>query len=490
MCAKTHAHKIGAFYYSIDDLPPHLDNYIGNVHVLALCYYRDVQRYGINEFLKPLFIELKQLEIDGFKITMGKSEFTFYCTLLTVCADSLAAHEVLGFLSPSSNFFCRMCLISRKEFHNFPWTVATRRTKELHEKHCMEIKIDKTASSKSGVKCYSILNQLKYFHCTENNVFDIMHDILEGQGHYVLKLVIAHMVSSKDYDLDVNLLNYRIRTFQYGQPEIKNKPSVSLTSISLHNVSTEHKLQERAVQMWCLLRSFPFLVADKVPEDDPYLRYILNLNQIIEIVFVPEVPRAILPYLHELILHHAKQFKKLFPFANPINKLHHMEHYVTILAECGPLRNRVCFKDETKHQIFKKYGSICCNFKNIIKSMSNISQISQCSIWGTNKKLIRKKIQYINFEDVIGMQMDEILTRFFDQFKDKIIKTVSTIAVSGNQYEKNLYVAVQSGTDTDKNMPTFGRIEQIFVIEENIYLYYKEWTSQYLEETLNAYCIE
>ena len=115
--AKTHAHKLGgAFYYIIGGLPPHLDNYIGNVHVLALCYYRDVQRYGINEFLKPLFIELKQLESDEFKTTIGKSEFTFYCTLLTVCADSLAAHEVLGFLSPSANFFCRMCLIVEKNF--------------------------------------------------------------------------------------------------------------------------------------------------------------------------------------------------------------------------------------------------------------------------------------------------------------------------------------------------------------------------------------
>ena len=100
--------------------------------------------------------------------------------------------------------------------------------------------IDKTAGSRTGVKCNSILNDLKYFHCTKNNVFDIMHDLLEGQGHYVLKLVMAHMVSSKNYDLNTDLLNHRIRTFQYGQPDMKNKPTASLTSTSLHNVSTDH----------------------------------------------------------------------------------------------------------------------------------------------------------------------------------------------------------------------------------------------------------
>ena len=230
--------------------------------------------------------------------------------------------------------------------------------------------------------------------------------------------------------------------------------------------------------MRCLLRAFPFLIADKVPEDDPYLNYDINLNQIIEIVFAPKIPSRILPYLHELILHHIKQFKKLFPFANPINKLHHMIHYVTSIGESGPLRNLACFIFGALHQLFKRHDSTCCNYKNIIKSMMNISQIRQCSIWGTKKKQIRKKIQFSHSEDVVEVDEDAELKIFLTQFKGKKIKMVDTVEVYGNQYEVGLYVAIDSGA------------KKIFVINESVYLYCQEWTSKYFKSNLNAYNIE
>lgn len=38
--------------------------------------------------------------------------------IAAVCADSKAAHELGGFLSPSANKFCRLCLIDRKDIKN------------------------------------------------------------------------------------------------------------------------------------------------------------------------------------------------------------------------------------------------------------------------------------------------------------------------------------------------------------------------------------
>ena len=147
----------------------------------------------------------------------------------------------------------------------------------------------------------------------------------------------------------------------------------------------------------------------------------------------------ILPYLHELILHHIKQFKILFPEQNPINKLHHMLHYASCIEKSGPLRNLACFKDEAKHQVFKKYGSICCNYKNILKSMTNISQMSQCSIWGTNRNEIRKKNQYAFVEDIEVIKADPEIIKMFDQQKihlEEMITTVDKVEVYGNHYEK------------------------------------------------------
>ena len=201
----------------------------------------------------------------------------------------------------------------------------------------------------------------------------------------------AHMISTKDYDLNVDLLNHRINTFNYEAVEIKNKPSPNLSIISLRDVTTHHKLQERAVQTWCLFRISPFLVSDEVPVDDPYLKHILNLNRINEIVFTPKLRSSILPYLHELIKHHHEEFRRLLPKRKPINKLHHMSHYPLCMEKSGPLKDAACFMFEAEHLMFKRYRALCCNFKNITKSMSNICQMSQCSVQGTKKNPIGKK---------------------------------------------------------------------------------------------------
>ncbi|KAL0157413.1 hypothetical protein M9458_048659, partial [Cirrhinus mrigala] len=51
--------------------------------------------------------------------------------------------------------------------------------------------------TETGLKRQSILNDLKYFHVTENVTPDIMHDILEGVGAYEIKLVLSSLISHK-----------------------------------------------------------------------------------------------------------------------------------------------------------------------------------------------------------------------------------------------------------------------------------------------------
>ena len=315
-----------------------------------------------------------------------------------------------------------------------------------------------------------------------------MYDILEGQGQFDLKLVIAHLTTEKSYDLNISMLNDRISDFQYGPCEIKNKPSPTLSASSIRNVSSDPKLQERAVQTWCLLRIFPFIISDKVSSNDPYLQHVININKINEIVFAPKLKSSILLYLHELIRQHVEEFGKLFPEQKPINKLHHLTHYPLCIKKSGPLRQLACFKDEAKHLSSKKYGSICCNFKNITKSLSNISQMTQCSIWGTNKATVRRKIQSSIAED--DFQDDLQTTALFKEAGVPVkglIATLNQVEVYGIHYEKNLFVAIDSGINNDKNMPIFGQITKIFINAEQVYLHCKEYSSESLSESLNAY---
>lgn len=78
--------------------------------------------------------------------------------------------------------------------------------------------------SETGVKRDSILNDLSYFNVTHNKVADIMNELLEGVGPYELKLTLCSLIEDKHLTLEK--LNFRITSFDYGFPDVKNKPSV------------------------------------------------------------------------------------------------------------------------------------------------------------------------------------------------------------------------------------------------------------------------
>ena len=170
--SKAKNQKIGGFYYNIVNLPPHLRDFLKNVHVLALARKKDIEEFGINEFLRPFVYELKHLEKDyGVNIRINNKNFALRAALFRVCDDTLALHAVLGFLGPSANLFC-----NKRKYCSY--TEAQLGTNECHKQDLMKIKINKAAQSTTGVK--------EDFHCTTNYVFDCMLDILEGQGKFDL----------------------------------------------------------------------------------------------------------------------------------------------------------------------------------------------------------------------------------------------------------------------------------------------------------------
>lgn len=75
--------------------------------------------------------------------------------------------------------------------------------------------------------------------------------------------------------------------------ENTNKPPANFTEAMLRK--KEHTLSQKGIQMWLLLRTFPFFVAHIIPEDDPHLQLILTLLRIMELVFAPQIVRTIIP---------------------------------------------------------------------------------------------------------------------------------------------------------------------------------------------------
>lgn len=228
-------------------------------------------------------------------------------------------------------------------------------------------------------------------------------------------------------------MNARLHLFQYGLPEVKNKPSANFTLFSFRNLK-DHKLKQTAAQTWCLMRVLPFIVSDKVPKNDKYLSLIL-ISRITEIVFAPNLTVTILPYLSELIVEHDELFRKLFPDIHPINKHHHLYHYPVYIKRFGPLRWVNCFRFEAKHSILKKQDSVCCNYKNIPKTMINYCQISQCATWSISNTKPRKKIKYTKSETIkiIHTSSKLKLKEMELQDEDYVIK-IDKIEVYGIEY--------------------------------------------------------
>lgn len=219
----------------------------------------------------------------------------------------------------------------------------------------------------SGIKYASVLNESRFFHVTENIVFDAMHDILEGVGPFLLMLCIRHWNETKpEYKMKSEELNKRLKDFHYGRYDLRNAPSEKFNDLK----SMGYRTGQRAAQNWCLLRNFPLLFGDRISQGDEHCKLLLLLLEIMDIIFAP----ALVPYhadkLADLIHHLFEMYRILFPNINPISKFHHLIHYPDMIKMLGPPIRYWCMRFEGFHNIVKQKAMRNGCFKNITKSIS------------------------------------------------------------------------------------------------------------------------
>jgi len=114
----------------------------------------------------------------------------------------------------------------------------------------------------------------------------------------IMKLVLAHYVMELKF-FKIQDFNDRLVSFNYGFVKRKNKPSANFDERILNQKG--NTLNQKAMQIWCLLRAFLFLISDWVPKADKHLQIILLLLRIMEIVFAPKITINLMSYLKALI---------------------------------------------------------------------------------------------------------------------------------------------------------------------------------------------
>ena len=73
--------------------------------------------------------------------------------------------------------------------------------------------------------------------------------------------------------------------------------------------------------MWCLARVLPFLIGDKVHQEDEYWDHYLQLLSIVEYIFAPVVTKRMSAYLAMMIEDFLAEFNDLYQ-----RRLHYLVH--------------------------------------------------------------------------------------------------------------------------------------------------------------------
>lgn len=466
--SKTKKHDQGMFLFQIHNMPPSWNSRLSSIFPFANCNGSHVREFGFDGILKLLMEELKLLESEsGMLLNVSDMPgFRLRGSIICVCADSKAAHELGGFMSCSAEKFCRLCLLSRAEILSCREVDRTLlRNRENYLLGVNRAKALGDGDSSTGIQRDCLLNQSRYYHVAdaENQVMDAFHDFLEGTVSFVTKIVLRNFVLQGK--MDASLLNRRIKNFQYSQNDLANKPSPRFTDVALRQKGN-YNTKQRGAQNWCLARMLPLLIGDLVERGDKHFALLLNLLDIMDIIFCPAVSPAHPAILKHLIAQISERLALLYPDLIPPNKWHHMAHYVTILKMFGPVMRYACMRFEGFLNIPKRKAQTNFNFKNFSKSLGYHLAAVLCTNLLDDDTF---DINRLFFGPCESFGVDEIATKFsivgLDNYfiVDDPVSITDWVSLNGLKYQKQNVVLVKSSYESENGLPIFAEIQNIFV---------------------------
>lgn len=480
--------KLLMFYYTLGNIDPKFRSKMAAIRLLAIAKSKDIRDCGVDVILKRLNEDL-QLLYNGVRITTLNGEMELYGAVVSLCGDTLAQHELAGFKEGVGFAYskCRHCECTYEEMQiNFEEQLFTKRTKEKHVRQCLEIERASTELVKSALKTtYGINRRSKLvdfpgFDLIEQTPQDLMHIILEGVAPMEIKHVLQHLVLSGEVDLDV--FNSDMQNFNLSPIDIRDKPCpISFSTLA----SNDNKLKQSSGQMLILLKILPFLL-NRI-ENSEYVKFILELIQIVKIVFAPVVSVHTVLRLKKMIELHLKQFKYLFPEKNIIPKQHYMLHVPSQIISLGPLIRHMCMRFESKHCFFKQWASKL-NFKNVCKSLVNHNQRYECcqNALGTEHPIFVHEKELGPVSEVHNLEYIRIKIREFlgiDGIKHAV--KVKWLSLNGNKYISERSLIIVSATET---LPVFALIKNIYLVDSSLYCFeYQLYETVVYNRNLLAY---
>lgn len=389
-------HKLGAVYVSVGCIPPDRASALANIFLALLFHSSDRIAFGNNVIFKPLIDELNLLFETGVEINVPAFQGQLYFALALIVGDNLGIHSIIGFNETfSSNYPCRICTV----------------TKEVMKTQCFEDErllrndinylehLERNCPSSTGIKERCVWLSVKNFSLFDQVGVDIMHDILEGVGKYVMSFLIIKYIRDLKY-FTLQILNDRIDNFDYG-PDSTSKPcALSMEYISKGNVRLS------ASEMLSFLRYFGLLVGDFVSTDDDYWQLYIVLRKIMDLLMSSMINEASCQLLKFLVAELNELYLSLSgECLKP--KFHFLVHYHSMLSKFGPLNHIWSMRFEAKHRLSKIAARATFNRRNLTKSLAikHQFQLNEIFIKGSLDSTVSvgpsKRMSKHKYDDVI-----------------------------------------------------------------------------------------
>ncbi len=440
--SKVFNNKLVFVYFTIGNLEMRHRSTFNQIHLLAIFFNHQVEKFGLNVLLKPIVDELKKLE-QGVEIVNKGESRTFFGTLAILTADNLASHAVGGFKLGFSKGFrkCRYCLGTDIEIqNNFTDCEFVERTKISHNLHCEALETDESEyfGKLYGLTSKSILNELNFFHVIGGNVPDVMHDWLEGVFPLVICKLLWYCIKVKHY-FTLDMLNHAIKNFNYGFNEVKNKPSL----IQILHLS-KNKLRQSASQIWLLGTLIPLMLGTCIPPEDQVWLTFKYALEISGLFFKLQISELEISRLEFLIAEFLSLYKEVFPGSRITPKMHFIVHYPRFIRKLGPLVSFWCKRYEAKHSYFKQMSRAIGNFINLPFTLASRHQISQA------QHFINNPLKFFNvnvltpvkrrFVSLVSRKYCGLIAEKFSivshQIRDISIRSIPWITFCSTKYKK------------------------------------------------------
>lgn len=466
--SKTGNHKIGAFYFIINNFPTHINSKLQNIFLAALCYNVNIKKFGINPVLDVIVHDIKVLERQGIFIEFLNTYLKG--TLTSISCDNLGGAMLLGMNeSFSSHYYCKICTMSKEQAQKACVADSTllRTTESFIHLSDQQQYANSDTFHCYGVKRKSSLLHLSHFQVSKNLNIDVMHDFLEGICQRDLKLFVEFCNKSGLISLDD--FNAKVQAFDYGLCNRQNLPSI------IHFSKKSNLIGQRAAQTLCLITFLPLILQDIVPKlakNFNKWQIILLLIRMLKIILSPTITSEMLNDLRNIIKeHHELVIKEYSVSLTP--KDHLIIHYPMIIEKMGPPRAYWTMRFESKNGYFKNLANKLKNFKDIAFTLSVRHQKYIISEW-KNKSSFSDEPVLNNFkkECLESINYAKLITEDLNITGNTFIYIGKSVQFKGTKLLLNKFIC----TSFSEKFPNFGKTKLFFSVNNTMYVLFESWS--------------